>query len=149
MNVLLPTRDASAVGEAPAMRGVAFASNRSRLFVTLFAVVAATAAARCGRGGAAPIRVEVPPVGAQIRGLLEGYAKGDGLGSGLIAIREQIDVLPGGDAAKAEALAAELPKLESSKGAVAVKTQAAARLGTRWRFPDRPVRRTTPGGIAS
>jgi len=92
-------------------------------------LVVAMISGGCGRRGPAPIRVEVPPAVTQLRGLLEGYAKSGELDSGIVAIREQIDVLRGTDAAKADVLAAELPKLESSKGAAAVKKQAEAMLG--------------------
>jgi len=98
------------------------------LFVACVLVVA-MASGGCGRRGPAPIRVEVPPAVTQLRALLEGYATSGELDSGIVAIREQIDVLRGTDAAKADALAAELPKLESSKGAAAVKKQAEAMLG--------------------
>jgi len=72
--------------------------------------------------------VTPPPAAAQLRALLETYAKTGELDSGVVAVREQIDALRATDAAKADALAAELAKLEASRGAAAVKKQAEAML---------------------
>lgn len=110
------------------MRSIAGSIGRRGVFVGLF-VASVAVSVGCGQRGRTPIRVEVPPPVTQLRSLLETYAKTGELDSGVIAIREQIDVLRATDAAKADALAAELPKLESSKGAAAVKKQAEAMLG--------------------
>ena len=82
----------------------------------------------CVQGGSEKIQVQVPAPVAQIRALLETYAKTGELDSGVVAIREQIDLLRTTDAAKADDLAADLAKFETLKAADAVKKQAEAML---------------------
>lgn len=110
------------------MKDVRHLPARRECFMLLLAA-SAMLAAGCQKTGRPPIKVDVPPATQQLRALLEGYAKTGELDSGVVAIREQIEVLRKTDAAKAGALDQEIGKLESTKGAAAVKKQAEAMLG--------------------
>ena len=108
----------------------AFAMLRRRSFLATALAAAGTGlVAGCSQSGRQPVKVEVPPPTQQLRALLEAYAKSGELDSGVIAIREQIEALRKTDSAKADALDREIAKLESAKGAAAVKKQAEAMLG--------------------
>jgi len=102
--------------------------RKPRRGVLLTCAVALAAAGGCGSRGPAPIRVTPPPALTQLRSLIETYAKSGELDSGVVAARDLIDALRATDAAKADTLAAELAKLEASRGAAAVKKQAEAML---------------------